>query len=513
MSNSANSKRIAKNTALLYCRTLFTMIVSLFTSRIVLRELGVVDYGIYSVVGGVVAMFSFLNSAMSSATQRYFSFALGKGDREEMRRLFSITLNIHFILGFIIVLLAETIGLWFLNTQLNIPSDKMVAANWVYQSTIVTFFLGVISVPYNALIVSHERMNIYAYVGIFEVLAKLVIIYLLVLAPDNKLIWFAAMGMSVYIFIRIFYGYYCSKNFMESRYSWIWDKEKSIEMISYAGWNLFGNLAAVGFSQGITMLLNIFFGPVLNAANGVAQQVNGAITGFVGNFQAALNPQIVKSYAAGNKDYMQTLVFQGSRLSFYLLLLLMLPVLFHTELLLTWWLKEYPDYSVILTQLVLINAMVNSLSGTLMTSAQATGAIRRYQAIVGSILLLNVPISYIFLKLGSEPWAVMAIMIVISIVATISRLIILEKLGVLRMIDFLKRVVFNVVSISAVVVLICYFLLPLIQLPEVLSFFVRCTIIELIALTTIWFVGVNKDEREFIISKLQPLVKRFNRAQ
>jgi len=513
MSNSDNNKRIAKNTALLYLRSIFSMLITLYTSRIILRELGVEDYGIYSVVGGVVVMFSFLNGAMSSATQRYFSFTLGKGDREEMSRLFSITINIHFVLAAFIVFLAETIGLWFLNTQLNIPAEKMVAANWVYQFSILTFFLGVISVPYNAVIVSHERMNIYAYIGVFEVIAKLLIVYLLVLAQDNKLIWYTGMLMSISLLVRIYYSYYCGKHFQECKYRWIWDREKSVEMINYAGWSLFGNLAYVGFSQGITMLLNIFFGPVLNAANGIAQQVNGAITGFVGNFQAALNPQIVKSYAAGNKEYMQSLVFQGSRLSFYLLLLLMLPVLFHTELLLTWWLKEYPDYSVILTQLVLINAMVNSLSGTLMTSAQATGAIRRYQAIVGSILLLNVPISYIFLKVGSEPWAVMAIMIAISIVATISRLIILEKLGVLRMKDYLKRVLFNVLSISAIVVAICHIILPLIALPEIPAFFVRCTIIELVALSTIWFVGVNKQEREFVKSKLQPILKRFTKVQ
>lgn len=285
------------------------------------------------------------------------------------------------------------------------------------------------------------------------------------------------------------------------------------ELLNYAGWNLFGNLAAVGFSQGINMLLNIFFGPMLNAANGIAGQVNGAITGFVGNFQAALNPQIVKSYAAGNRDYMQTLVFQGSRLSFYLLLLLMLPVLFQTELLLTWWLKELPPHSVRFTQLVLINALVNSLSGTLMTSAQATGHIRRYQAVVGSILLLNVPVSYLFLKLGAAPWVVMAIMIIISAIATVARLIILQQLQALRMVAYLQKVVLNVVGVTAPVVVLCALLLPLITLSEIPAFFVRSLLVLLTTIVAIWFVGVNREERDFILVRIQPqmirLIKRF----
>lgn len=509
MSNSANTKRIAKNTGLLYIRTLLTMFVSLYTSRVVLNTLGVEDFGIYNVVGGIVVMFSFLNSAMSSATQRYFSFELGQGNTDQLKKLFSITVNIHFLIAIVITLLAETIGLWFLNTKLNIPADKMYEANWVFQFSIATFFLTVISVPYNAAIISHERMGVYAYVSIFEVLAKLGVVYILVLTQSERLIWYASMLFAVALFVRIFYGIYCKRNFTECTYEWIKDKKKSIELMHYAGWNLFGNLAAVGFTQGLNMLLNIFFGPVVNAANGIANQVNGAITSFIGNFQVALNPQIVKSYASDNKEYMQKLIFQGSRFSFYLLLLLTLPVIYQTEYILTLWLKTVPEYAVIFTQLILVNALINSLSGTLMTATQATGRIKAYQAIVGGLLLMNVPVSYVFLKLGFSASSVIYVMIVVSVIATIARLIILERLGAVSIFAFLKDVVANVTLVALSIGIILYFLLPLVASADFLGFIIKSFLIVVISIISISAVGLQRNERTMITSKLNQLKLRF----
>ena len=510
MSNSANNKRIAKNTAMLYIRMLLTMGVSLYTSRVVLNTLGVEDFGIYNVVGGVVVMFSFLNSAMSSATQRYLSFALGQKDYSELKKLFSITVNIHLLIAFSIVVLAETVGLWFLNTELNIPAERMVAANWVYQFSVLTFFVTVISVPYNAVIISHERMSIYAYVSLFEVFAKLGVVYLLQLTGFDKLAFYAVLLFMVSFVIRVFYGIYCKRNFEECTYHWVWDKAKYKELLSYAGWNLFGNLAAVGFDQGINLLLNIFFGPLVNAARGIATQVSGAVTSFVGNFQMALNPQIVKSHASGEKAYMQQLIFQGCRFSFYLLLVMMLPVLLHTELLLRWWLKIVPKYAVIFTQLILINALINTISGPLMTAAQASGKIKLYQSVVGGILLLNVPVSYIFLKLGYEPTVTLIVMIVISQIALLARLLILRRLIQFSARNYVKRVVLNVLSVALIAITIAYFVTQVIVLPELLHFVVTCALTVLVAILCIYFIGLNVRERHFIISKLKFMIQRFN---
>jgi len=499
-SDSESNKKIAKNTALLYVRMLLTMFVSLYTSRVVLKVLGVDNFGIYNVVGGIVIMLSFLNSAMSSATQRYFSFQLGKKDYKQLKKIFSITVNIHFFIALLVVLLAETLGLWFLNSILNIPETRMVAANCVYQFSVATLFMTVVTVPYNAAIIAHERMNIYAYISIFEVLAKLVVVYLIQVLDGDKLTIYATLLFPIATFVPAIYWFYCKRNFQECSYSWVWDRDKYKEILSYAGWNLWGNLAVVGFDQGINLLLNIFFGPTVNAARGVAYQVNSAISNFVSNFQLALNPQIFKSYAANKLEYMQRLVFQGSRLSYYLLLLLTLPVLFQTELILRWWLKVVPDYTVTFTQLILINALITSLSGSLITAAQATGRIRVYQSIVGGILLLNVPLSYIFLKSGSSPSSTMIIMIVINFLALIARLFLLQRLGVLNSYLYIKRVILNVFLVTALVVGIVYSFISFISFDEFYEFVFRSIFIESISVLCIYLVGLSQDEKFYIRS-------------
>lgn len=502
-SYAVNNKRIAKNTMLLYFRMMLNMIVSLYTSRIVLEVLGVEDFGIYNVVGGVVMMFSFLNSAMSSATQRYLSFELGRGDFEALKKVFNITVNIHFLIAIVIVLLAETIGLWFLNTKLNIPETRMLAANWVYQFSIGTFFMTIISVPYNAAIISHERMNIYAYISIIEVFSKLLVVYLIKVLGGDKLAIYAGSLFAVATILRVIYRFYCRRNFKECHYFWIWDKDKYKELLSYAGWTLWGSFAFVLTDQGINILLNIFFGPIVNASRGIAYQVNSAIISFVGNFQLALNPQIVKSYASEQSEYMQKLIFQGSRLSFYMLLILTLPVIYQTKFLLSWWLKEVPEYTILFTQLVLINALIHSLSGTLMIAVQATGRIKMYQSIVGGILLLNVPISYVLLKIGFDSVIVFYVMISISIIATFSRLIILEKLNILTVMSFVRNVVLNIVVVSIIVVSIFNVILPYIQLQESIKFLIHSILIVTITGITILVIGINREERNWLKKKIR----------
>ena len=511
MSNSANSRRIAKNTGLLYVRMLLTMGISLYISRVVLDVLGIEDFGIYNVVGGIVIMFSFLNNAMSSATQRYLSFALGQKNYSELKKLFSITVNIHFFIAFVVVLLAETVGLWLLNTEINIPSDRMASANWVYQFSVLTFFVTIISVPYNAVIISHERMSIYAYVTMFEVFAKLGVVYLLQLTDFDKLAFYAVLLFIVSFIVRVFYGIYCKRNFQECTYYWVWDKKKYKELLNYASWNLFGNLAAVGFDQGINLLLNIFFGPLVNAARGIATQVGSAVTSFVSSFQMALNPQIIKSHASGNTEYMQQLISQGCRFSFYLLLIMMLPVLLNTELLLRWWLNIVPEYTVIFTKLILVHALINSISGPLMTAAQATGKIKLYQSVVGGILLLNVPISYLFLKLGYPPTVTLIVMIVISQLALFARLIILRRLINFSVSSYLKTVVLNVLAVAFVSISVAYLFTKAIVLPELSHILFSFSISFLVVFFSIYYIGLKLDERQFMITKFKLIIKSFQR--
>lgn len=315
--SSENNKRIAKNTGILYIRMLFTMVVSLYTSRIILNTLGVEDFGIYNVVGGVVMIFSFLTSSMSNAILRFLSFEIGKKDFNQLKKVFSMSINIHAIIAVTIFVIAETIGLWFLNTKLVIPEERMNAANWVFQFSIFSFMFNIMRIPYNAIIIAQERMNFYAYASIIEVILKLIIVFLLVWFGFDKLKMYAIFVFCVTAIVWIIYITYCKRNFKETNYKYFWEKSLYKSLMNFAAWNLFGNIAVVAYSQGVNILLNIFFGPAINAARGIAFHVNSAVSGFVSGFQTSINPQIVKSYATDDKKYMQQLIFQGSKYSFF----------------------------------------------------------------------------------------------------------------------------------------------------------------------------------------------------
>lgn len=316
---TANNKRIAKNTLLLYIRMLFGLLVSLYTSRVILQTLGVEDYGVYNVVGGMISMFTFLNGGMSSATSRYITFEIGKGNMEQLKKVFSTALQIHAIIALLIVLLGETLGLWLLMNELVIPNGRMGAAMWVYQCSIISSVVGIMSVPYNADIIAHEKMSAFAYISVLEIILKLLIVYLLLVLPFDKLKVYAILVLLVGLLIRYIYTRYCYKHFEESNYIHRLDKSLLMEMLSFASWSFWGNLAAVLYTQGLNMMLNIFFGPIVNAARGIATQVQGVIQQFVGNFQMALNPQITKTYAAGELQQMHSLMFRSARFSFMLL--------------------------------------------------------------------------------------------------------------------------------------------------------------------------------------------------
>ena len=497
MPNSQNNKRIAKNTAMLFIRMLFAMGVSLYTSRVILNALGVLDFGIYNVVGSIVVMFGFFNNAMTAATQRFLTFEMGKGDVAMLNRIFSISVTIHTIIAVIVLVLAESVGLWILNYKLNIPLGRMEAANWVYQFSVLSSILTILNVPYNASIIAHEKMNVYAFVSILEVLLKLFIVFVLLWFKFDKLIFYSILIFLVTTIIRIFDSFYCKKYFAECTYRFIWDKTIFKEMSSFASWNLFGVFAGIAYMQGVNILLNVFFGPAVNAARGIAYQVQGAVNGFVSNFQLAVNPPITKSFASGDNSYMYSLIFNASKYSFYFLLLLSLPVMVETEFLLRLWLNNVPDYTITFTRLVLFDVLICSLSGSLQTMAQATGKVKTYQLVISGILLLNLPFSYLLLKLGFAPQATFVVSIVSSLAALLARLIVLKIIASFPVKDFITIVLLPVGIVFLTASLIPYYLST--QFPDSLKQFIIIFISSLLStLCFVWLLGMNKEEKTYL---------------
>ena len=507
---SANNKRIAKNTLLLYFRMLFMMAVNLYTSRVVLNALGVEDFGIYNVVGGVVAMFSMLSGSLSAAITRFITYELGTGNKESLKKIFSSSVTIQIGLAVLIVLLAEAVGVWFLNVKMNIPDERMIAANWVYQFSILTFAINLISVPYNASIIAHERMSAFAYISILEAIGKLVIAFLIVISPMDKLIFYAILMCSVALIVRFAYGAYCKKHFEECTFRFIFDKDLLKRMFGFAGWNFIGASSAVLRDQGGNVVINLFCGPTVNAARGIAFQVNNAISGFVTNFMTALNPQITKSYAAGDRDYMMTLIYQGARLSFYMLLLLSLPVLVNTHYILSLWLGIVPDHAVLFVQLILVFAMSESISNPLITAMLATGKIRNYQLIVGGLQMMNLPVSYMLLHMGMFPEVVILVAIALSQCCLAARLLMLRGMIGLSVRKYFKKVYINVLTVTIIAAVLPFLITNV--LTESFLNFIQSSLVALISTgVTIYYVGCNKAERQFVLNKLYTLRNKLNK--
>ena len=503
----SNTKRIAKNTLMLYFRQILILLVSLYTVRVVLNVLGAEDYGIYNVVAGVVTMFSFLSGAMATASQRYFSFDLGKGDNEHLKTTFSVTFQIYVLLAAIVIILAETVGLWFVNHKLVIPAERMAAANWIFQAAIVSFLLTLITTPYMASIIAHENMNVYAYVSIVEALLKLGIVFLLKVLSYDKLIVYGMLLSTVAFINTSIYRLYCHKHYVECKFQFIKDSKLFREIISYSGWNLFGASVGVVKNQIINILLNIYFGAIVNAARAVASQVNSAVISFSQNFSTALRPQIIKSYATERNEECINLVFQGCKFTFFLMYIFSCPLIIEMDLILKIWLKNPPELAVIFTQLALIDAVIDSISYPLMTLAQATGKIKLYQGVVGGILLCNLPIAYIALRFGAPPYIVMIIAICITFVAFIVRLFIVKRLSGLSIKKFVIKT-----AIPCVIVAICASIFPgffyLTLNKGWYSFFFIIFVSILCSILSVFFIGMSKNERLIVISKIKTKLVR-----
>ncbi len=496
---------------MLYFRMMLTVIVSLYTSRVVLNTLGVEDYGIYNVVGGSVTMFGFFNGAMSSATQRFLTFDIGRKDYVQLRKTFNATLIIHVGISLLIFILAETLGLWLVNNFLNLPEGRMQAAQMVYHFSVLSFVVTIIQSPYNALIIAREKMSVFAYFSILDVFLKLLIVLLLVHIAFDKLTLYAILVFVVSLIVAVAYRIYSRKHFEETKFIIVNDKSLYKNLTSYSVWNLFGAASLVGKGQGVNIILNIFFGTIINASLGVAYQVSSTVTSFVSNFQMASNPQIIKSYASNEKDYMTNLVIRTSKFSFFLLFILTLPIIMEIEYILKIWLKLVPDFTAIFAILVLVNALIDSFSGSLMAAVSATGNIRFYQLVIGGLSLLILPITYLLFRFGYSPEFTFIVSICIAVVAFVFRLFFTKK----QIPEFSIRLFLQEVLVRNIPIVLFSVLIPWLLVSNLQSGFSRLILVTLTSLSitifTFYFFGLKNNEKLFVKNAFGKLQHRFYR--
>lgn len=474
------------------------MLVGLFTARVVLRSLGQMDYGIYGAVAGVVALFTVLTGAMSGAISRFITFELGRQEEGRLPLVFSTGVSIQLLLALVIIVLAEPIGLWWLNHKMVIPPERLLAARWVLQFSILSMVIQLVSVPYNAAIIAHERMDAFAWISIFEGFGKLAVAYCIMVSSGDRLVLYAALLAGVSLVTRFLYGVFCRRHFPESKYSWKLDRKLFGEMFAFAGWNFIGSGAGILKDQGGNQLLNLFFGPVVNGAWLLATQVNGTVQKFVTSFTTAINPQITKSYASGDRDYMMRLVFKGSRTAVYLLLLVICPIVFNTKFLVDLWLGKgaYPPETILFVRLVLAYLLVESISYTMVTAMLAHGDIRNYQLLVGGLMLLNVPVSYICLKLGAPASAIYWVAIVIAFLCLAARLYMLRGMIGLPVGRFIREVFLNELLVSLVAVGASWALACALPLETWWGFLIHASCSVLFTALAIFFIGFNRVERQ-----------------
>lgn len=487
-----------------------TMAVTLYTSRVVLNVLGVHDFGIFGVIGGFVSLFGFLNAAMSSATQRYLAYDVGKKNWEKLRETFNATFIIHCGIAIIIVIFCETVGLWFLNNRLNIPEDRLLAANIVYHFSVLSSALTITQVPFNALLVVRERMRVFANFSIVEVTLKLLVVYLLSLSTYDKLIFYSVLLFVVTFLITSYYKVYCLRHFEESRFKWYYDKGYYTELLQYSGWNLFGSISTVAKGQGINILLNIFFGTIMNASYTVMLQVQNAVNLFNSNFLTAIRPQIIKKYANGELHAYQKLTMSGSKFSFLLLYMLVLPIIFNIDFILKFWLGDPPDYANIFIILSLINLLIDSLSGTLMTAVQAIGKIKWYQIILGGFVFLNLPISYLVYYFYKIPELSFYVGIILAILSLVFRLLFLKKLIDFDIKCYLIKVIVPILTLVGLwYVATCLKIYNLLSANDFLTFCKSIVLITLFNFMSIVTVALTREERGWLYKSLKKYFRKI----
>lgn len=495
------SKRIAKNTLMLYFRQILIMLVSLYTVRVVLNVLGAEDYGIYNVVAGVVVLFSFVNNAMASSTQRFLNFFIGKNDENQLKEAFTTSIIIHFCIAILFTIIAETVGIWFVDVKLNIPMERHHIALLVYQFTIISTVFNIIRVPYNAVIIAYEHMSFFAYISILEAILKLGIVFLLNLSNYDKLGVYGFLLAIISFIVYLVYNIFCKFKYRITHYTKINNLTLVKDMISFSGWSLFGSIANVCNSQGTNVVLNLFTNVTVNAAMGIANQVNTAVYSFVGNFQTAFNPQIVKLYASEQKEQLYKLIYSTSKISFFLLYVIVLPLYWNAPFVLKIWLSNVPDYSVTFVRLILIWSLIDSINGPLWISVQATGRIRFYQLIVSLLIFINLPLSFLLMKMGLLPEIILYLRIILNVITTFWRVFYLQKLIKISGRDFIKKVILRCLYVF----IPSFFIIKIIysHLSGLSQFFITCIFSVIINCIFIFFIGFNSKEKKIILDKIK----------
>ena len=485
---------------------IISLVISLYTSRAVLAILGADDFGIYNIVGGVVVLFSFLTNAMTNSTQRFLNFTIGLNDPNKIANVFNTAMLAHFTIFGAVLILAETVGLWFVSTQLNIPTERYYAAHWVYQMSIIVTLLNIIVIPYRASIIAIERMDIFAYISIIDVVLKLIIVLILPYFSADSLILYSILLSCITLLNFLLSRTICKREMHFTHFNFIWDKQQYIEQMSFSGWYLFGGVALVGAKQATNILINIFFNVAVNAAVGIANQVRSAIFGFVTSFQTAFNPQIVKFYAAGDNENLMSLIYRSSKFSYYLLFVISLPVVVFCDDILALWLLNVPKYAVSFTQFVVLTSFTEALSAPLWTAIGATGKVERYQVWVSLILLIEIPIVYLLFKLGMNPVWAFVVNLTISIIAYLYRLVYIRKY-----VNYELKVYFRTVISPCIKVSILSIPVPIIlnylcaSIPTIIMS-IFCSVI--ISCMTIYLIGLNKSEKNFVVDILNKFIKR-----
>lgn len=510
MSNqtSDNNKRLVKNTILLYARTVILLLMSLYLTRVVLQALGVEDFGIYNVVGGVVAIIATINQSMSGAASRFVSYALGQKEKKLIYESYSTIKIAHWILAAIILVIGETIGLWFVVYKLVIPEGREFAAMICYQCSLFTSIISIISVPYNATIIGHERMGAFAYMSILEASLKLAVAILLLLSDADKLILYAILICFSQLITQVCYVIYCNRNFEETKSKLVWNKKLFVEIASFAGWTFNGQLAVMGYTQGINILMNLFFGPVVNAARGISVQIQTAAKILVNNFQVAIRPQMIKTWAAGDIEEMHKIIVNSTKLSFFLTAFTAIPLLITISPILHLWLGSVPDHTIEFARIILFTMFVDAFAHGMIVSVHATGTIRKFQIYEGSFLLLVVPIAYILLKFCNiTAEQVMLVYLFVQMFTQLVRMSIALPLVKMSIKSYCIKVFPRVFSVFLVLIIPVYvFQLP--QNPSFLCLFLTLLCSVLFVVIVVYAVGLSSADRERINIICSQIIKK-----
>lgn len=509
---ASRSTRIAKNSLILYVQMLLGMFIGLYTSRAILHVLGIEDFGLYNVIGGVVAMFAILNSAMSSSTSRFLTVGISENDKDNLKKIFGTSLLIHFCIGLLVVAIAEPIGIWFMRHEMQIPPQRFEASLWVFHSAVISIFITIISVPYNAVIIAHERMNAFAVISIVDVLLKLLIVLCLSAMPYDKLKTYAVLLVLSQCVVQLLYWGYCRCYFQEVRGGVKVERSLLKKMSSFAGWSLFGDSAVMLMTQGLNILLNIFFGPSVNASRGIAIQVQGVLTRFIGNFQTALNPQLMKSYASKDLDYMHRLIYISSKYSFYIFFILALPIFLETKNILSWWLKTVPDHTVNFIRILLVISLLDCLSNPLVIAAKATGEIKKYQILVGTLLLLIVPISYLALRYGYPPETVFIVHLAVVLLAQFLRVFLIKSMIQLSLRQYVYEVIVRCLLVTILAPIAPYIMYQ--HVPDSLLRFLLLLLLSVLSVCiSVYLFGMGRSEKDMLSTKVKSVYRNLFHAR